>query len=127
MPAARANNLSILAGVWSSDGTIGDFARFNIERDALEKVFQDFGCKNIAAISVGNEDLNSVNLNYASSSESDKNEKKQNVTDMLLNQISQIRNLTRDNHCCNIPITHTDTWNEFSNTSNAWIPQVISI
>lgn len=121
MPAARRHNLSILVGVWSS----GD-GRFEVEKQALEDVIRRHDCDNIAAISVGNEDLNQVNLVNASASDAEKDSQKQGIAMALVDQISEIRNMTRSLGCCNVPVTHTDTWDEFTNIEKPWVPDVSS-
>lgn len=121
MPAAQKNRLMILVGVWS-----GTRKRFDVEKSALQDVINQFGCGNIAAISVGNEDLYSVNIVYAGASGSEKDNYKTDIAHTLVRQISQVRDMVRSLGCCNVPVTLTDTWNEFSNTSIPGISEVCS-
>lgn len=122
LPAAQKYDLKILAGVWS--GGPENLVRFEREKKALRDAITEFGCGNIAAISVGNEDLNQVNVLQTSDPDSVKDQAKEKVAETLISQITQIRNVTRSLGCCNTPITHTDTWNELFDTKRPWLPGV---
>ncbi|KAK5078880.1 hypothetical protein LTR64_002702 [Lithohypha guttulata] len=123
LPAAANQKMSILAGVWS--GGVGREARFKQERDALEAAVKTFGCSNIAAVSVGNEDMNDINLMPL-----DGNSKKQRKVDtakLLIKQMDEVRKMLRQNKCC-VPVTHTDTWDEWYGTAGdfTWLPKLIA-
>lgn len=113
LPAAAKYNLQILAGVWS--GGIDAQDRFKQELSALEGAIQLHGCKNIAAVSVGNEDINDVEKYFGPNAD----QRKSDTVDLLVQQIANTRDLLRRNKCCNVPVTHTDTWNQLFNVTGA--------
>lgn len=115
IPAAQQNNLSILAGVWS--GGLAYEGRFEKELQALEQVVDKYGCGNLAAVSVGNEDLNDIN-HYGIPNDNDVNAKKEATAKLLVKQMDEVRKLLRQKRCCNTPVTHTETWNELTNMDN---------
>lgn len=116
MPAAKRHGLMLLVGVWSSPAT-----RFQAEMETLQAVIYKYGCRNIAAVSVGNEDLNSANVNNPTIMDQEEDaQKKCSIATTLSGQMSHISAMTRSLGCC-VPVTHTDTWNKFSNMSKPWI------
>jgi len=120
IPAAKENNLRILVGVWSGGPTVT--ARFDQEIQALGQVVDQYGCDNFAAVSVGNEDLNYINVPGMDTKVM--SGQKIATTDLLVDQIGQVRKMLRDKGCCNTPVTHTDTWNELTNKDNPSINKV---
>ncbi|KAK5081945.1 hypothetical protein LTR70_008635 [Exophiala xenobiotica] len=121
IPAAKENNLRILVGVWSGGPTVT--ARFDQEIQALGQVVDQYGCDNFAAVSVGNEDLNYINVPGMDAKVM--SGQKIATTDLLVDQIGQVRKMLRDKGCCNTPVTHTDTWNELTNKDNPSVNKVI--
>lgn len=122
LPAAAKHSLKILIGIWS--GGAGHEGRNSQETEALEDAIKVYGCDNIAAVSVGNEDLNDINVNYAYMDDEGRNAMKAKVVDLLVGQMSSARRVLRRNGCCNIPVTHADTWNEEFNTEAPWVQKV---
>ncbi|KAK5939234.1 hypothetical protein PMZ80_008537 [Knufia obscura] len=123
MLAAQNNDFSILAGVWS--GGPGKVQRFEQELQALGDVIHKHGCGNLAAVSVGNEDLNYLNQDGITD-ETVLNTKKQETAELLVKQMDRVRQLLRHNGCCNTPVTHTETWNELTNADNPTVNKVIA-
>lgn len=119
MPGAQNHDLMILVGIWS-----GGIDRFEAEMSALKDVIIRYGCGNMAAISVGNEDIYSVNTNNPGLSDAAIDQLKNATAWTLIDQIQAVRSMTRELGCCDVPITHTDTWGEFANTSKTYIPKV---
>lgn len=123
--AAKEYGLKILAGVWSGGLGADNQARFSAERDALANALQMHGCSDIVAVSVGNEDLNNVN-EMTSLSPAQVATTKQQTVDLLIQQINETRAVLDQFGCCNVPVTHTDTWNEIFNDTVAspWVSEV---
>lgn len=119
LPAAENHDLKILVGVWS--GGPQNKHRFELEKQALIDAINVHGCDHIAAISVGNEDLYSVNLQGLTRDQL--NQTKTEVAGTLIDQIQQIRNIVRESGCC-MPVTHTDTSNEWTTTDQPWVSNV---
>lgn len=122
LPSAAKYNISILAGVWS--GGIWMEKRFQTEIEALEAAVKTHGCDNIAAVSVGNEDLNDINKAFGWLGDAEKATRKEKTVDILVSQMSQVRQLLRRQGCCDTPVTHADTWNELFNREYPWVEKV---
>ena len=120
LPAAISHNLSILVGIWTTtienDTTALHDTRFNDEVRALAKAIDIYGCHNIAAVSVGNEDLNELMLHG-------RQYLYQATANKLAEQIAQVRWMMRSKSCC-VPVTHTDTWNTLQNASEPYVATV---
>ena len=97
MPHAKPQSLKILVGIWAVEE-----ARFKIELQALDDVISKYGCDDILAISVGNEDL------MAWSALAAKPYSQTTLVQDLVNRIGRTRKMLRDKGCCNTPVTHTD-------------------
>jgi len=116
LSAIRSHNLKIVAGLWS--GAPDRFARFLAELGALELALTRHGCDSIAAVSVGNEDLEDLNQSGETS------DQKVRMVNTLVASMNLTRSLLRRHRCCDIPVTHTDTWRELWDTRNPWVSQV---
>lgn len=112
----RSHNLKIVAGLWS--GGPDRFARFLAELGALELALTRHGCDSIAAVSVGNEDLEDLNQLGETS------DQKVRMVNTLVASMNLTRSLLRQHGCCDIPVTHADTWKELWDTRNPWVSQV---
>ena len=111
IPAAQKHDFSILAGVWS--GGPEAVGRFDSERLALKEVVEKHGCANLAAVSVGNEDLYTASAMHVSATQM------KDTAQLLVTQITAVRKVLRDAGCCDTPVTHTDTWNELVDNAYA--------
>jgi len=112
----KSHDMKIVAGLFS--GGPKYTGRFVAELGALEIALTANGCENIAAVSVGNDDLEMLNRAGGTPDE------KSTMVDMLVAQIMTTRSLLRQHGCCDIPVTHTDFWSELWNQSNSWVPKV---
>jgi len=124
LPAAMEQGFFIIAGVWSGGP---DFqGRFSAELGALAETLDRYGCSQIAAVSVGNEDLDKVTqyaLGHALSRD-DIRARKVLVASLIIQQMTLVRATLRRHGCCNVPVTHTDTGNELSDTSQDYVKAV---
>lgn len=116
IPAAIKTNTTLLLGLWASENQ----EAFNNELTALKTAISQFGSQGLAdltvGISVGSEDL------YRISEIGIKQKSGYGQTaDVLVNYISQVREVVKDTVLANVPIGHVDTWNAFTNTSNSAI------
>lgn len=125
LPAAKKHDMKVLVGLWS--GGVDNTARFSTELEYLDYAVGNFSCSNIAAVSVGNEDMNHINLlrdNYGNPLPPEEvAERKTKTATLLVQQIQSTRELLRKRGCC-VPVTHTDTWNEMSDGTFPWLPSV---
>lgn len=108
--------MKIIVGLWS--GGAGDTGRFFAELGALQGALYNHGCENIAAVSVGNGDLETLDSNGSNP------DAKRVMVDLLLYQIAMTRNLLRQNGCCDIPVTHTDAWDELGRQDDSGVSKV---
>ncbi|THW23763.1 glycoside hydrolase [Aureobasidium pullulans] len=113
IPAAIATNTTLLLGLWASS----DQAVFNNELTALRNAINQYGSAFsdlVVGISVGSEDLYRIsptgiaaNSGYGQS------------PDVLVNYIGQVRSAISGTVLSSKPVGHVDTWNVYTNTSNA--------
>ena len=116
IPAAIKTNTTLLLGLWASENQ----EAFNNELTALKTAISQFGSQGLAdltiGISVGSEDL------YRISETGIKQKSGYGQTaDVLVDYIGQVREAVKGTALANVPIGHVDTWNAYTNTSNAAI------
>lgn len=107
LPMARKHNLQIHAGVWSGGDT--HTARFATELAALDAALASFGCANIAAVSVGSEDL------YRNESTAVTGMAREPLVDVMLlvDQVQRVMEVLDRHGCCDVRVTHADTFGEW--------------
>lgn len=113
IPAAIATNTTLLLGLWASE----DQAAFNNELAALSNAINQYGSSFadlVVGISVGSEDLyrvselgQAVNAGYGVG------------PNVVTSYISQVRSAISNTVLGSKPVGHVDTWNSFTNSSNA--------
>lgn len=112
IPAAISTSTTLLLGLWASE----DQTAFNNELAALSAAISTYGTRFtdlITGISVGSEDL------YRYGSIGVMNNAGYGVgPDVLINYIGQVRALIANTAASQAKITHVDTWNSWTNSSN---------
>jgi exo-beta-1,3-glucanase (GH17 family) len=119
LPAAKEHDLYIHAGVWS--GGDDNTRRFQIEKVALDRALQINGCGNIIAISVGNEDL------YMNRSKEETGMVRVPLmsVNLLIDQVNEISALLDSHGCCHVPVTHTDTYGDWTKPEAVALVQAV--
>lgn len=128
--AAKNDNIKILAGIWSTGNGSGKAyqsrSRFDQEFDYFKYAVGNHTCDNIFAVAVGNEDLNYVDL-MTTLSDDQKTALKSQRVDAIVDQMTQVRGWLRQNGCCNVPVTHVDTWDNLVNDSVPYVAKVCCV
>ncbi|GAB1192800.1 hypothetical protein APSETT444_001997 [Aspergillus pseudonomiae] len=111
IPAAIAENTSLLLGLWASGGGMDN------ELAALKAAISQYGdsfAKLVVGISVGSEDL------YRASSEGEKVDAGVGVgPEALVSYIKEVRSIISGTALSSVPIGHVDTWTAWTNGSNS--------
>ncbi|UCK57188.1 hypothetical protein AFCA_000122 [Aspergillus flavus] len=111
IPAAIAENTSLLLGLWASGGGMDN------ELAALKSAISQYGdsfAKLVVGISVGSEDL------YRASSEGEKVNAGIGIgPDDLVSFIKEVRSIISGTALSSVPIGHVDTWTAWTNGSNS--------
>lgn len=117
IPAAIAEDTSLLLGLWASGGNIDN--EIAALKNAISTYGDSFG-KLVVGISVGSEDLyrNSVTgeKNHAGIGEN---------PDVLVNYIKEVRAAISGTSLSGAPIGHVDTWDARTNSTNAAVIDAI--
>jgi glucan endo-1,3-beta-D-glucosidase len=112
IPAAIAEDTSLLLGLWASGGQTG----MNNEIDALKKAIVQYGdkfTKLVAGISVGSEDLYRISPTGIAAKSGYGAEPSE-----VANYIGQVRSALAGTALSSSPIGHVDTWTAWVNGSN---------
>ncbi|KAE8153309.1 glycoside hydrolase superfamily [Aspergillus avenaceus] len=117
IPAAIAENTSLLLGLWASGGGMDN------ELAALKSAISQYGdsfAKLVVGISVGSEDL------YRASSEGEQVNAGIGVgPDALVSYIKEVRSIISGTALSSAPIGHVDTWTAWTNGSNSAVIEAV--
>ncbi|RAK79360.1 GPI-anchored beta-1,3-endoglucanase EglC [Aspergillus fijiensis CBS 313.89] len=117
IPAAIAQDTSLLLGLWTSGGGMAN--ELAALKSAISQYGEDF-TKLVVGISVGSEDL------YRNSVEGVEASAGVGVNpDELVEYIQQVRDLIAGTGLADVPIGHVDTWDSWTNTSNAAVIEAV--
>ncbi|PYI32735.1 glycoside hydrolase [Aspergillus indologenus CBS 114.80] len=117
IPAAIAQDTSLLLGLWTSGGGMAN--ELAALKSAISQYGEDF-TKLVVGISVGSEDL------YRNSVEGVEADAGVGVNpDELVEYIQQVRDLIAGTGLADVPIGHVDTWDSWTNTSNAAVIEAV--
>ncbi|PYH76305.1 glycoside hydrolase [Aspergillus uvarum CBS 121591] len=117
IPAAIAQDTSLLLGLWTSGGGMAN--ELAALKSAISQYGEDF-TKLVVGISVGSEDL------YRNSVEGVEADAGVGINpDELVEYIQQVRDLIAGTGLADVPIGHVDTWDSWTNTSNAAVIEAV--
>jgi len=111
IPAAIAEDTSLLLGLWASGGNMAN--ELAALKAAISTYGDDFG-KNVVGISVGSEDM------YRNSVTGSKSNAGPGLEpDVLVDYVKQVRSAIAGTSLSGASIGHVDTWDSWTNSSNA--------
>lgn len=88
---------------------------------SFQLIVHGVGCAGLAAVFVGNNDLMNT---AAPSGSSDATSQKADTAKQLIEKMARVRSILRDQGCCDVPVTHADSWLELSSTEQPAILDV---